>query len=259
MVPLSHGGNQTYSESGTGKSWFCRILPYIDQEGAYKLIAFGQPVTYTLDSNADGKNELDNPAVAATALPVLLCPTDSPEPLMSGRANTTGTVKYAVNNYKSVAGGNWNWGDYTAKSQGGMKWRNDPNGLDRGTGLICRNSDSQPRNLTTFSDVKDGLSTTFALGEAVPRWSTHTWWFWFNASTATCGIPLNYKKNTGNLESLAGDWANNYSFFSQHTGGANFALCDGSVAFISDVIDYDNVYRPLASISGQEIAQVPAF
>ena len=38
---------------------------------------------------------------------------------------------------------------------------------------------------------------------------------------------------------------------SQHTGGANFALGDGSVRFIRDTIDL-NTYKALASRNGGE-------
>ena len=48
-----------------------------------------------------------------------------------------------------------------------------------------------------------------------------------------------------------GDWPNVYSFRSRHTGGANFALADGSVRFISQTIDI-NVYHAAASWSGGE-------
>jgi prepilin-type processing-associated H-X9-DG protein len=42
-------------------------------------------------------------------------------------------------------------------------------------------------------------------------------------------------------------------FSSQHTGGSQFALGDGSVRFVSSNID-GNVYRALATIAGEEIA-----
>ena len=113
-----------------------------------------------------------------------------------------------------------------------------------------------------MAKILDGTSNTFAVGEAVPRWCTHTWWWWFNGTTATCGVPLNYKSiniqtnAAATLETRWGDWGNNYSFMSRHPGGANFGLCDGSVAFVSETIDL-TVYRHLANRGDKIPVQVP--
>jgi len=247
MFPLNHGGNQQTSTSGTGHSWMMCILPFIEQEALWEKIKLNQPLSHG-----------DNTIASRTVVPTFLCPTDDSPGLMNNRANLSANDQRAITNYKAVAGGNWNWGDHTNVRQGGIKWRNDANGLDRGNGLICRNHDSHVRNLTIFADIKDGTSSTFAVGETVPKWCTHTWWWWYNASTGTCGIPLNYRKKTHDLADPvnAVDWVRNYSFFSQHEGGANFGLCDGSVTFISDSIDI-TLYRQLATISGKEGVHVP--
>jgi hypothetical protein len=138
------------------------------------------------------------------------------------------------------------------------KWNVNNNGLDRGDGLICRNGDNQAANYVRLATILDGTSNTLAIGEAIPAWCTHTWWWWFNGSTATCGVPLNYRINQGApyLTSQAGDWGRNYSFFSTHPGGAQFELADASTRFIADTIDL-TLYRQLATISGGEAAQIP--
>lgn len=246
-LPIHYGGNNVYNNTNTGRGWIVGILPYIEQQNLYDQIQPG-PL-----SNAQ------NTTVAATVLTPLLCPSDGQNEggRMGGRANVGGTL--GVNNYKAVAGGNWAWGDHTGVSSPTVaKWPNDANGLDRGNGLICRNADNQPRNFTRLETITDGTSNTFAIGEAVPAWCTHTWWWWFNGSTATCGVPLNYRKNqgVGFLTSAAGDWTRNYSFFSNHPGGGQFTLCDASTRFVADTIDL-TLYRQLATISGSEPVQVP--
>jgi len=47
-----------------------------------------------------------------------------------------------------------------------------------------------------------------------------------------------------------------YSFRSRHTGGANFAFCDGRVQFVTDTIDI-GTYRALATRNGAESATLP--
>jgi prepilin-type processing-associated H-X9-DG protein len=121
---------------------------------------------------------------------------------------------------------------------------------------MCRNGqlDSGPNRLVTtrLRDVRDGTSSTFALGESVPEWCRHTWWYWFNASTATCAIPLNYQQQPDLQVFMEGDWWHNYSFLSRHPGGANFALVDGSVRFVSENIGRET-YRALGTIQADEV------
>jgi prepilin-type processing-associated H-X9-DG protein len=177
---------------------------------------------------------------------------------MGGRANVGGT--WGVNNYKSCAGGNWNWGDHVGVVQPSGPYPNSNNGLDQGNGIICRNSGNDRLCYEKLANITDGTSTTFAVGECVPAWSTHSWWFWFNAATATCGIPLNYRIENGDqwmsTAAQAGDWTRNYSFFSRHPGGAQFAMCDASTRFISNSVDLI-VYRATATISGGEAVKLP--
>ncbi len=123
MFPINYGGNQQYDNTATGHSWFTGLLPYIEQQALFDKINFQQPLS---DAN--------NTAVAATPIKALLCPTDSTRKgTMTGRANVGG--EWGINNYKAVAGGNWNWGDHVGITQPSSKWNNDANGLDRGNGL----------------------------------------------------------------------------------------------------------------------------
>jgi hypothetical protein len=121
--------------------------------------------------------------------------------------------------------------------------------------------DNQAANWKNMASVADGTANTFAVGEAIPAWCQWTWWYWWNASTATCAVPLNYKPpsvlaKTASMESLAGDYTNNYSFMSRHPTGGQFVMCDGAVKFVVETIDL-TIYRQLATVSGGESAQLP--
>lgn len=84
-----------------------------------------------------------------------------------------------------------------------------------------------------LSDILDGESTTAAFGE------TNGDRAWAFPGTAPESTP-----NSG------GDYG------SRHAGGANFAMCDGSVRWISNSVD-SSVMKALFSVAGKDL--VPAF
>jgi len=256
-TPINYGGNAQYNNTGTGKGWMIGILPFVEQQSLWDQIDWTKPV----GSNDTAANTNVNTTVATTAIPAFLCPSDGANDRgrMNTRANMPGAAIYGVNNYKAVLGSNWANGNNIVSTPFGP-WPNTNNGLDRGNGIICRNSDNQMGNYHGLEAVTDGTSNTFAIGEAVPRWTTHTWWWWFNGGTATCAIPPNYKTpqilaGTQTLEGQWGDWPNNYSFFSRHPAGLQFALLDGSVKWINNSVNIVT-YRAMASIQGGETLRV---
>jgi hypothetical protein len=100
-------------------------------------------------------------------------------------------------------------------------------------------------------DIHDGASKTILAGEAVPQWCGWSVWFWFEGSTATCGLPVNLILPGVSPANNSSNWQYNYSFMSKHPGGANFVACDASVHYISNIIDFQ-VYQALATIDGNE-------
>ena len=229
-LPLNFGYGP-YTDANSGASWMQRVLPFLDQANLHSRILVGQPL-----------NAPQNRAVAEFVVPVFLCPSDANFGGRSDfRSNVPGT--WAINNYKACAGSNWAWGDFGPVPA----VEGNTDGLDHCDGLICRgghNQGSQRR----LADILDGTSQTFAVGEAVPEWCRHTWWYWFNGVTATCAIPLNYKDPGGTRSR----WQNRYSFFSYHPAGGNFALADGSVTYIRESINL-TTYRAMATIRGGEV------
>jgi len=115
-----------------------------------------------------------------------------------------------------------------------------------------------------MAQVTDGLSNTFAVGEALPELCSHTFWYGMNASLATSAIPMNYYvrvfKSTNSRVAYFGsqtlfapfwDWNNNYSYASFHPGGGMFTFGDGSTRFIGENINLPT-YRALGTMDGGE-------
>ncbi len=81
-----------------------------------------------------------------------------------------------------------------------------------------------------LADVYDGESNTIMVGETV---SDHAWAL---PGTGNCSSPPN----------------GGGSFGSQHIGGANFVMCDGSVKFISESVDQGS-FQALGTTDGREV------
>lgn len=235
MMPINYGRG-VYNETDRGASWLSMTLPWLDQAPLYDRIRFGEPLT-----------DPANDAAAVTVVPAFLCPSDSHgDGVMPDRRNSS--KPRAVTNYKASLGSNWNWGSAAGARSVSGRHAGNTDGLEWCNGFLCRSGDRPPVP-TRFGDIVDGTSTTLAVGEAVPEWSQHTWWYWFNASTATCAVPPNHWRTP---ETSSADWFENYSFASRHPGGVQFCMADGSVRLIPDGIDL-TTYRALATIQGDEV------
>jgi prepilin-type N-terminal cleavage/methylation domain-containing protein/prepilin-type processing-associated H-X9-DG protein len=213
-------------------SWLARLLPYIEQDNLYRL--------GNIPNNTFGQDL----AVLATPVKTFFCPSDNAQSLvtMTERINLEGG-RIALTNYKGVSGSNWCWGDWFNRGPTG-----NCNGLNFGDGIFYRDDWKKPRRLT---DITDGTSNTFMVGEDVPEKNGHCSWPYSNHAVGTCGIGPNSKRSNGAAYSSR-DWPNVYSFRSRHPGGLQFAYADGSVHFISDSIPL-TVYRALATVSGGEV------
>jgi hypothetical protein len=192
-----------------------------------------------------------------------LCPSDTQVGHMSNQlldSNPATDLLYATTNYKACAGSNWIVSIVNGvPSSPGVTWpagRNAGNsdGVDHGNGVICRGGATTAGGaplLTANMDIRDGASNTILLGEAVPAWCGWSLWFWFDGSTATCGLPMNLRLPGVTPEANSGNWNSSYGFASRHPSGANFAGCDQSVHYLNQQIDMA-VYWALATIDGGE-------
>ena len=100
-----------------------------------------------------------------------------------------------------------------------------------------------PNSAVDFSQIRDGTSNTFCLGERDFYCAAGLWAGVRDARgggprgadyvLGRVSIKLNDPRNVGNDRCCEG-------FSSPHDGGANFALCDGSVRFINENIRFNN-------------------
>jgi prepilin-type N-terminal cleavage/methylation domain-containing protein/prepilin-type processing-associated H-X9-DG protein len=135
---------------------------------------------------------------------------------------------------------------------------------------LCGDMDTDgimyPGSKTTVAMIQDGTSRTLLLGERL-----YVVWDWMsgatkvgNPATSLCmegskniRYPINARHEefgyyVGDLEAQPATMLlNHLPFASEHSGGAHFALADGSVLLLSDSIDF-TTYQDLATKDGGE-------
>jgi prepilin-type N-terminal cleavage/methylation domain-containing protein len=227
-----------------GYSLFVNLLPYIEQAPLYNLWNFTDPLGNTV--GAQNSN-------TAHVLPVLLCPSDGipRNPFPNGSDSDPATRWYGITSY----GGN-------------CGTQSHPPSAATADGIFFQTGPASPQNpQVRVADVRDGLSNTLLFGErnhvdpnydtfAAAGYTTEPMgaWGWWAPSGGAFGVsdvtmssfaPINYRipfplatSGIGSATAFAPyDMLRVCSFGSQHTGGANFSLSDGSVRFMSQNIN----------------------
>lgn len=223
-----------------GWGWGTMLLPFIEQANLYESM------------NVNVNRMEDTPEMlqyTQTSIPTYLCPS-SPAPRINTKHKKNAWSEVdcpATSNYKGVFGSR-NEGERTST---GLEpscptvccWLYG-HCMGAETGLFGANS------LVKFRDITDGLSNTLAIGEVtygdlgdgVDR-AASVWAGMSDQSTAN--TTTNDRPVRVLVHSLAGTTARRINgtfrnaFSSHHPGGAQFLLADGSVRFISEVIDGD--------------------
>ena len=97
-----------------------------------------------------------------------------------------------------------------------------------------------------IKECTDGTSHTFLVGEQLPAISCHHMLFHSYANIGTTNYPPNFRTKIPGAIIVnspdyfqTGDEEEYASFKSEHTGGVNMGMVDGSVHFVADEIDYD--------------------
>ncbi|MBA4186389.1 MAG: hypothetical protein C0467_00065 [Planctomycetaceae bacterium] len=239
-IPYSTSyGDTGASSPTTGRGWILEALAFMEQNAVYT--SFEPSRVGDFGAGQGIKNCLPQ---MATQVTILMCPSDSSNHLVTTQYQLEGTTVFATN-YKGVIG--------TSNMGGG--WPDSPIGTaDTHTtrncnGLFFRNSYLVKIRIT---DITDGTSNTLAVGEDVVDQNYHTAAYYCNGDYASTHAPLNYFPNPA----APADWQKVMSFRSRHTGGANFALADGSVRFIPQATDRLQ-YQQLSTRAGGEVAAVP--
>ncbi len=247
---IPYNGSRTNTvNDGTGTtatswSFFARMLPYMEQTALYQ--------TAGIDSTS-----LVGNIATKTNISTFFCPSDdakdsSRSPNTANNSITSAPV--ALTNYKGVSGSNFCWGPYPNNGTNGSCDCFYQNNTGRGDGMFFRTDIIFHLKLT---DITDGTSNTFMVGEDIPLLDCWCAWPYANTAVGTCNFPpnLNLDRKYGICDAAAvsadAAWANTFGFRSRHTGGLQFAYADASVHFVQEGIDLPT-YRAMSTIQGNE-------
>ncbi len=241
--PFGSGGTTPPSGS-PGYSAVSLLLPYIEQTPLYNSIDFRLPLTSA--TNAPARLQV---------VPAFLCPSDKPNP----QPQSGGAINYMGN-------------------KGSLHWWSDPSQ----TGLFLHFRSFR------FSDIIDGTSNTAAFSErlltdgnnGVVDLKSDVFLGTGDPSNPDEAIQMCYATDATNLANqfplfMGAPWINGQHTYmhvdvpnrrscgfypfkasmpasSQHTGGVNMTLCDGSVRFVADTIDLQ-LWRSIGTRNGGEV------
>ena len=245
--PPSHIDSNTTITSGSAAltadninaiGWGTFVLPFIDENALYNNVGTETAgfIYHWQDSNHDGTAQTGTGDAIASAVQIVdtfMCPSDP-----SGGRNPK-MDNFGKSNYKAVSG----------------------DGQKRNNGAFYVNSKVR------FRDIIDGTTNTLGLIETTTAAQSpltncgggvcnFQGSIWIGVRLQSTDQNWNYGNRQYDVENIGGEsttyminrssatWGQDWIASSEHEGGVQAALCDGSVRFVSENIDRDT-YRNL--------------
>ncbi len=263
-------------DRGYGKEqpggWEYNLLPFFEQQALHDLGSDGQPDVYTSRVQGPGAEQ-----VVLQPLAMITCASRRPsegtfpfgfsstqQGLNNSRTpDVAGRSDYAINSghaYCELRGGPDGYAN--AATYGGWPTAAE---LERLTGV------SYVRSEVSIRQISDGTTNTYLIGEkhvyhddyltGRDRGDNETWCTGFNndnfrstgrlsGGTIAEAVPI------PDGSKIPPEDDNVYRFGSQHPGGANMSLCDGSVTTISFDVDWQ-VHRDLGNRQDGNSVRLP--
>jgi prepilin-type N-terminal cleavage/methylation domain-containing protein/prepilin-type processing-associated H-X9-DG protein len=232
-----------------GTSWLVFILPYIEQQTLYDMYRFDK----------DYNDTATNGVVGCTKVKIMQCPSGSQQRAGNSERGLIGTTN--VDCYSTHYYGNM--GPTGSITYGGKTYTYPTSGSGNSrittTGVLGQNTSFR------MADIVDGTSNTLLVGERSnmepvgitvngnPINSYRSWVRGSSGTIAGCKAVTNPINSTyyNNLDNF-----NDISFNSEHARGTNFVMADGSVRYLTQMIDM-SLYKAAASKNSREVAPLP--
>jgi prepilin-type N-terminal cleavage/methylation domain-containing protein/prepilin-type processing-associated H-X9-DG protein len=236
-----------------GTSWITFILPQIEQDNLFRQYNF----SLAFNSPANG-------LFAANVVPTLYCPS-GPDP--KSRLDPNGNLTTAVSTHYYGVMGPGGLTNPTANVVGGLTYNYtvgnpNTNGAWSAHGILSQYRDAtgsvSTGRLIKITDITDGTTNTLMLGERSVNFQPNStnindYRAWTRGNTGGSGATKNVTYPINSTWYNGSNNFNDISFGSNHSGGCNFALGDGSVRFVTQTIN-QQLYMAAASINSGEVA-----
>jgi prepilin-type N-terminal cleavage/methylation domain-containing protein/prepilin-type processing-associated H-X9-DG protein len=225
------------SVSSNELSWHVFILPFLEQASLYEKFNFNT------------KSDLSpNVQLSLLRIDTYLCPSNGSEKDMRNFVNLVGGVAPYSMHYFGIAGPD------------GQNTHVTPNvaykceGTGTTYGAICTQGTMAYPSPVKLASISDGTSNTYLVGECswvglerYRSWNRGLYKLSDSDIAIMSARNILYSINTP----LTSTEFNDIPFGSQHPGGCQFALADGSVRFVSETIEHA-LYLAFASRDGKE-------
>jgi len=256
------GGTNSYcGHIYNGHTWFCSLLPQVEQQAAYDKLDFTKRT----------RESPNREVILDLQLAIEACPSDPYSGLalherFASSSCPQGSHIAGTYQDRSMAASYVPSGGPCANPQcptTPLAWSDCGNDQSQRCGSDDHGAPglfAAGRVAYTFDECRDGLSNTFLLGEVLPGLWGHHMLFHSHYNVGSTHYPPNYHKMLGLANGDHGrNWVGASSgpgFKSEHPGGMYMALADGSVHFINEAIDY-HTWVYLGDKADFEPAQLP--
>ena len=249
------------------RSWISAMLPQLEQQPLYDQMDMDRS---GLDNRPNVVGGPSNLSLLQQNLQVVMCPSDptvDTPAISADEASTDHHNHWSSQGYKLAQTSYCaSTGDHRTAHGAPSSGYDPPWGQD---GSICDATRAIPgarvRGVISRSgwsarlaDIHDGTTNTFLAGECIS--SPCRWQDWGFQNFACTSWPMNHLNDV--LLDRPYDWFftadHSITFRSFHPGGAHFVMCDGSVHFLSETIDFPT-YQALSSRAAGEVIGGDAF
>jgi prepilin-type N-terminal cleavage/methylation domain-containing protein/prepilin-type processing-associated H-X9-DG protein len=241
LPPALTGGLSSLEPSVRYATLHVYVLPFVEQENLYRLFPTGN-TAYTAHREA-GTNQVKT----------YLCPSSTETLSLSSSESFNSVRNYTTHYYANLGPVGQNpsvnppttYEFRTIGSQGGYSLAGP---------LVVSSPAGGGSHGHAVTGITDGTSNTLLLGEISKNgWKCYRSWIrgWDNDSSGATVTGKNVRYAINSTDYTSGNF-NNVSLSSNHSGGVNIALADGSIRFLRDSTPLDTLLR-LASRSGGEV------
>jgi len=243
------------------RSWIFAMLPQLEQQQLFDKMDMDRS---GLDNRLNADGGTSNLSLLQQNLPIVMCPSDPTvrTPAISADEASTDMHNHWTSTGYKLAQTSYcaSTGDHPSTSGFGHmpRWGQDGWICDADNAILpgrVRGVISRSGYSASLAEIHDGASNTFLAGECIS--SRCRWQDWGFQNFACTTWPINHLNRVLEERPYEWHWTAEHciTFRSVHAGGAHFVMCDGSVHFLSEYIDFPT-YQALSSRAGGEVVSL---